>query len=69
MNELLTPEEMAEADRLAALSLGESYRLMLNAGQTLAHHILSRYADAAGFDILCGPGNNGGDGYVLRAGH
>ncbi|GAA4529058.1 NAD(P)H-hydrate dehydratase [Chelativorans composti] len=67
MNELLTPEEMAEADRLAALSLGESYRLMLNAGQTLAHHILSRYADAAGFDILCGPGNNGGDGYVLAS--
>ena len=65
MNELLTPAEMAEADRLAGLSIGGTYGLMLRAGEVLAREILQRYAEAAGFDVLCGPGNNGGDGYVL----
>ena len=65
MNELLTPKEMAKADRLAAECIGESYPLMLHAGQALAQVILQRFAHVEGFDILCGPGNNGGDGYVL----
>lgn len=65
MNELLTPAEMAEADRLAGLSIGGTYGLMLRAGEVLAHEILQHYAEACGFDVLCGPGNNGGDGYVL----
>ncbi|MFC6487384.1 NAD(P)H-hydrate epimerase, partial [Nitratireductor sp. GCM10026969] len=64
MHELLRPDEMAIADRLAAED-GDSYRLMLNAGAAVAAEILSRFTDAAGYDILCGPGNNGGDGYVV----
>jgi hydroxyethylthiazole kinase-like uncharacterized protein yjeF len=66
MDELLTPAEMSEADRLAGdLNGTGTYGLMLRAGQALAGEILQRYADAPGIDILCGTGNNGGDGYVL----
>jgi len=65
MNELLTPTQMTEADRLAAACIGESYPLMLRAGEALAQIILARFAEVRAFDVLCGPGNNGGDGYVL----
>src|SRR5690606_22152342 len=68
MDELLTPAEMSEADRLAGdLNGTGTAGLMLRAGQGLAGEILQRYANAPGFDILCGTGNNGGDGYVLAA--
>lgn len=66
MLELLTPEEMAAADRLTA-ELGPfgGYRLMENAGAAVVAEILKRFPDAGRFDVLCGPGNNGGDGYVV----
>lgn len=64
--EILLPREMAEVDRLS-IERGphDGYGLMRNAGAALAAEILSRYPDAAVFDVLCGPGNNGGDGYVV----
>ncbi|WP_309084497.1 NAD(P)H-hydrate dehydratase [Chelativorans sp.] len=66
MHEILTPEEMARADRLAAeAGPFEGIDLMRNAGAAVTAEILARHADAAGFDVLCGPGNNGGDGYVV----
>lgn len=66
MHEILTPEEMGRADRLAVETGGfESFRLMLNAGAAVAAEVLARFPDAAGYDVLCGPGNNGGDGYVI----
>lgn len=63
---LLTPTEMAEADRLT-IEHGslDGYGLMRNAGSAIAAELLWRYADSIGFDVLCGPGNNGGDGYVV----
>ncbi|MCT7375484.1 NAD(P)H-hydrate dehydratase [Chelativorans salis] len=66
MHEILSPQEMGEADRLAAEAGGAgSYPLMLNAGAAVVAELLTRFADAAGYDVLCGPGNNGGDGYVI----
>ena len=66
MYEILTPEEMGLADRLAAeTGRFESFSLMLNAGAAVAAEVLARFPDAAGYDVLCGPGNNGGDGYVI----
>jgi len=63
---LLSPAEMAEADRLAALSGPfDGPGLMENAGRAIHREILRRFPDAARFDVLCGPGNNGGDGYVV----
>ena len=65
VHEILTPDEMGEADR-RAIAAGplDGYGLMRNAGRAVADEALARYPDARAFDILCGPGNNGGDGYV-----
>lgn len=73
-HEILTPAEMAEADRLTIASgLIDGIGLMRRAGDVVATAALERFPDACGFAVLAGPGNNGGDGYVaaehfLRAG-
>ena len=66
MHELLTPEEMAQADRLA-IKAGpfDGMALMRRAGAAVAAVVLERYPAAARVHVLCGPGNNGGDGYVV----
>lgn len=64
--EVLTPAEMAKADRLAAeIGPHDGYGLMRNAGAAILRAVLARYPQARGFDVLCGPGNNGGDGYEV----
>jgi hydroxyethylthiazole kinase-like uncharacterized protein yjeF len=64
--ELLTPLEMAEADRLTiAAGPIDGIGLMRRAGNAIASAILERFPDAAGAAVLAGPGNNGGDGYVI----
>lgn len=65
-NELLSPAEMAEADRRAiAAGPFDGIGLMRNAGHAVAALALARYPLAERFHVLCGPGNNGGDGYVV----
>lgn len=61
---LLTPDEMASADFMAAKSGIPSFDLMMRAGHAVAAAALSRFPEALRFVVLCGPGNNGGDGYV-----
>lgn len=64
--ELLTPQEMAYADRLATSSGPfDGMGLMRRAGAAVAAAFLSRFPQASQADILCGPGNNGGDGYIV----
>lgn len=60
----MTPEEMGRADALAAQSGIESYALMVSAGRAVAACLLRHYPAARRAVVLCGPGNNGGDGYV-----
>lgn len=60
---VLTPDEMGQADRLAAASL-PSYTLMQNAGRAVARAAV-RHFETSRTLVLCGPGNNGGDGYVV----
>ena len=63
---LLSPSEMAQADRMA-IDAGpfDGPGLMENAGRAVFREILARFPRACHCDVLCGPGNNGGDGYVV----
>ncbi|TIX89130.1 NAD(P)H-hydrate dehydratase [Rhizobium sp. P44RR-XXIV] len=62
---LLSPEDMAAVDREAAASGIDSYGLMEKAGQAVAASALRHFPGALRYVVLCGPGNNGGDGYVM----
>lgn len=62
-NELLTVEEMGRADQ-AAIDAGISgLSLMERAGRAVAE-ATARLTKHRPILVLCGPGNNGGDGYV-----
>jgi hydroxyethylthiazole kinase-like uncharacterized protein yjeF len=61
--ELLTPAEMAVADR-SAVAMGVSVAtLMENAGRAIARAVRANIRPCRTL-VLCGPGNNGGDGYA-----
>ncbi|HPG03574.1 MAG TPA: NAD(P)H-hydrate dehydratase [Rhodoblastus sp.] len=64
--EILTTAEMAEADRLTMDSGVAGVALMEAAGRAVADraaHLIRRRGGTK-IEVLCGPGNNGGDGYV-----
>lgn len=49
----------------AAQLLGDDFELMRRAGQAAWRELLDRWPQAQRLLVVCGPGNNGGDGYVL----
>ena len=64
-NAILSNAEMGAADR-ATIEGGafSGPALMENAGAAVAGAAMARFAGARRLHVLCGPGNNGGDGYV-----
>jgi len=63
--EILTSDEMGAADRRTAEHFGVPLAtLMENAGMAVARFCLRRYPAAERVLVLCGKGNNGGDGFV-----
>ncbi len=63
MKELLDPGEMAQADGLAIAGGTPGSVLMDRAGAAVAD-VVARRPLSTRITILCGPGNNGGDGFV-----
>ena len=62
-NEILTVAQCYEADRFAAANGILTLTLMENAGRAVAEAVVDRYSRGTAV-VLCGPGNNGGDGFV-----
>jgi ADP-dependent NAD(P)H-hydrate dehydratase / NAD(P)H-hydrate epimerase len=62
---IVAAAEMREIDRVTSERFGvPSLTLMENAGSAVAELVVARYPAATRIGVICGKGNNGGDGFV-----
>ena len=61
---LLTTQQMGAADRVAIAAGIPGIELMERAGRAVAEAAFRRAGTGGAVTLLCGPGNNGGDGFV-----
>ena len=63
---LYLPEQLRELEaRGIAACDGDGFALMARAGQAAWREVLATWPQAQRIVVVCGPGNNGGDGYEL----
>ena len=62
---LHTVHDLRDIEQRAADRLGDPFELMRRAGHDAWQTVLQHWPAAQTIAVLCGPGNNGGDGYVL----
>jgi hydroxyethylthiazole kinase-like uncharacterized protein yjeF len=63
---IVSAAEMREIDRATSDRFGvSSLTLMENAGSAVTRFIRSEYPQAQRISVVCGKGNNGGDGFVV----
>lgn len=67
MQFVVTNEQMKNAERICAEESVSYIRLMENAGIACAEEIIKLVPKGGYTTILCGSGNNGGDGFVISA--
>jgi NAD(P)H-hydrate epimerase len=61
---LLTANEMGKADQAAVMAGVSAVDLMAAAGKAVVDAVVNRWSKRSVL-VLCGPGNNGGDGFVV----
>ena len=62
---IVSASEMREIDRVTSSRFGvPSSTLMGNAGEAVAVFVISRHPTVHSVGVICGKGNNGGDGFV-----
>jgi ADP-dependent NAD(P)H-hydrate dehydratase / NAD(P)H-hydrate epimerase len=65
---IVSASEMREIDRATSERFGvPSLTLMENAGAAVADFVKTRYPKAGSVGVICGKGNNGGDGFVVAS--
>ena len=65
-HELYTVKSVVELEQIAIRQFDiPAYELMLRAGQAVFSLLLQRYSSVKNILVLCGAGNNAGDGYVV----
>jgi NAD(P)H-hydrate epimerase len=60
-------QSLRSVEAAACSALGSDFALMERAGRAAWLHVLARWPQAQRIVVVCGPGNNGGDGYVLAS--
>ena len=65
-NAILTCKDLNDLDKKTIKKYISGINLMENAGKEIFKFIKNKFDKSKKINILCGPGNNGGDGFVVE---